>query len=218
VPGAIVWSSVSVGDAVRVLPDGSMDLMWDGHEIVIAGPDTHAHLFVGAPGSTMTGLRLAPGYAPRVLGVPADAFTDERVPLDAVWTAAQIRRATDFVASNASPARALEAIARQSCPPHDDDVALIEQVVALARDGHNSTSIADRVGLSTRQLQRRSTAAFGYGAKTLNRILRMQHALSLVRVGVRAADSAARAGYADQSHLARDVKELAGVPLGALVS
>jgi AraC-like DNA-binding protein len=166
----------------------------------------------------MTGLRFAPGYAPRVVGVPADAFTDKRVPLDAVWTPAQIRSATDFVASSASPGRALESIARRSCPPPDDDVALIEQVVALARDGHNSTSIADRVGLSTRQLQRRSTAAFGYGAKTLNRILRMQNALSLVRVGVRPADSAARAGYADQSHLSRDVKEMAGVPLGALVS
>jgi AraC-like DNA-binding protein len=213
-----VWSSVSVGDAVRVLPDGCMDLMWDGDEIVIAGPDTRAHLFAAAPGSKMTGLRLVPGYTPRVLGVPADAFTDERVPLDAVWTPAPARRATELVASSPSPARALEAIALQSCPPPDDDAALIEQVVALARDGHNSTSIADRIGLSTRQLQRRSTAAFGYGAKTLNRILRMQHALSLVRVGVPPADSAARAGYADQSHLARDVKEIAGVPLGALVN
>ena len=43
----------------------------------------------------------------------------------------------------------------------------------------------------------------------------MQHALvTRARVGVRPADSAARAGYADQSHLARDVKEMAGVPLG----
>jgi AraC-like DNA-binding protein len=196
VPGGIVWSSVSDGDDVRVLPDGCMDLMWDGHEIVVAGPDTHAHLFTAAPGSKMTGLRLPPGYAPRVLGAPADAFTDERIPLDAVWRPAQSHRATELVASSASRAYALEAIALQSCPPPDDDVALMEAVVALARDGHNSTSIASRIGLSTRQLQRRSTAAFGYGAKTLNRILRMQHALSLVRVGVRPADSAARAGYA----------------------
>jgi hypothetical protein len=37
-----------------------------------------------------------------------------------------------------------------------------------------------------------------------------------VRTGTRAADSAARSGYADQAHLARDVKDLAGVPLTAL--
>ncbi len=30
------------------------------------------------------------------------------------------------------------------------------------------------------------------------------------------ADVAIRAGYADQSHLARDVKDLAGIPLGEL--
>jgi AraC-like DNA-binding protein len=213
-----VWSSVSTGNDVRVLPDGCMDLLWDGHEILIAGPDTEAHLFTRPPGSQMTGLRFAPGYGPRVLGLPADEFTDQRVTLDAVWTTAQMRGATELVASAKDPAGALERLALQACPPPDADAALIEQVVALARGGHNSTSIADRVGLSTRQLQRRSTAAFGYGAKTLNRILRMQHALSLVRVGVRPADSAARAGYADQSHLSRDVKEMAGVPLGVLVS
>jgi AraC-like DNA-binding protein len=77
--------------------------------------------------------------------------------------------------------------------------------------------IADRIGLSTRQLQRRSTAAFGYGAKTLNRILRMQQALELVRRGVRPADSAARTGYADQSHLSRDVKGMAGVSITELM-
>ena len=86
----------------------------------------------------------------------------------------------------------------------------------LAKQGCGAAAIADRVGLSARQLQRRSTAAFGYGTKTLSRILRMQRALTLVRRGERAADSAAGAGYADQAHLARDVKELAGVTLGEL--
>ncbi|MEU2879071.1 hypothetical protein ABZ651_22840, partial [Streptomyces sp. NPDC007070] len=35
--------------------------------------------------------------------------------------------------------------------------------------------------------------------------------------GVPYAACAARAGYADQAHLARDVKELAGRPLGRLL-
>jgi len=218
VPGGVIWSSVSAGDEVRILPDGCMDFLWDGREIVIAGPDTHAHLFVGDAGSTMIGLRFAPGFAPRVLGIPAAEFTDQQVPLDAVWAPEQIRRATDFVAASESAALALETLALESCAPPDDDAALVEHVVALARAGHNSTAIADRIGLSTRQLQRRSTAAFGYGAKTLGRILRMQHALALVHRGIRPADSAARAGYADQSHLSRDVKEMAGVPLGQLVN
>ena len=74
-----------------------------------------------------------------------------------------------------------------------------------------------RVGLSSRQLQRRSTLAFGYGIKTLTRILRLQQALACIRGGTRAVDSAVRAGYADQSHLAREVKDLAGVTLTQLM-
>ena len=46
----------------------------------------------------------------------------------------------------------------------------------------------------------------------------MNRALDLVHAGATYADAAASAGYADQSHLARDVKALAGVPLGQLVS
>ena len=38
----------------RVLPDGCMDLLWDGHEIVVAGADTHAQLFDRPPGAVMT--------------------------------------------------------------------------------------------------------------------------------------------------------------------
>lgn len=217
VPGGFVWSSVSAGDEVRVLPDGCMDLLWDGHEVVIAGPDTHAHLFAGEAGSAMTGLRFAPGYGPRVLGLPADEFTNQRVPLEAVWAPARVRETTDLLAESSTLANTLESVAFRYCPHADEDAALIEGVVDLARAGHNSTTIADEVGLSTRQLQRRSRHAFGYGAKTLVRVLRMQRALSLVRRGVRPADSAARAGYADQPHLARDVKEMAGVPLGTLI-
>ena len=191
VPGAFAWSSVSTGAEVRVLPDGCMDLLWDGREIAIAGPDTHAELFRSEAGSRMTGLRFAPGYGPRVLGVPADEFTDQRVPLDAVWAPAQVRPLTELLAASPSAAATLEAIALRHCDDADEHAALVERIASLARAGCNSTAIADRVGLSTRQLQRRSTAAFGYGAKTLHRILRMQQALDSIRRGARAADSAA---------------------------
>ena len=216
-PGAFVWSSVATGDAVRVLPDGCMDLLWDGIEIVIAGPDTHAHLFERPAGSPMTGLRFAPGHAPRVLGVPADAFTNERVAARrGVVTGAR-------PCHHGSPRRVAGARRRprgrrarrvdRGATPTPRSSSTSRRSRARAATARRSRT---RVGLSTRQLQRRSAAAFGYGAKTLGRVLRMQHALALARRGVRAADAAARTGYADQSHLARDVKDMAGVPLGAL--
>ena len=39
----------------------------------------------------------------------------------------------------------------------------------------------------------------------------------MARSGVDFADAAARSGYADQAHLARDVKALAGVSLTQLI-
>ncbi|MEV4259204.1 helix-turn-helix domain-containing protein, partial [Spirillospora sp. NPDC049652] len=73
------------------------------------------------------------------------------------------------------------------------------------------------VGLGERQLRRRTLAAFGYGPKVLQRVLRFQQVLAAVRAGVPAAVAAADAGYADQAHMAHEVRDLAGVPLGTLM-
>ncbi len=67
-------------------------------------------------------------------------------------------------------------------------------------------------------MHRRSLAAFGYGPKTLARILRLGRALDLARAGVPYAETAIRTGYADQPHLAREVKQLTGMPLGELLA
>jgi AraC-like DNA-binding protein len=100
----------------------------------------------------------------------------------------------------------------------DVEQALVDEIVAGVRSGQRVAAIADTVGLSSRQLHRRCLDAFGYGAKTLARILRMVGALDLARAGVTFADIAARAGYFDQPHMARDVHELTGLRLGQLVA
>ena len=217
-PGAFAWTSTSDATAVRILPDGCMDLLWYDGRVFVAGPDTRAHLFAWPAGTTMTGLRFAPGFAPRVIGAPACEFTNDRVPLDAVWSASAARQAVDRVAASADPASALEALASQLSGATDSRAHLVEHVVDRVRKGEPVTAIASAVGLSSRQLHRRCLDAFGYGAKTLTRVLRMVNAIEIARAGIAFAETAARAGYADQAHLARDVKEFAGVPLGQLVS
>ena len=76
---------------------------------------------------------------------------------------------------------------------------------------------AELADMGERRLHRRCLDAFGYGPKTLARILRMNRALALARGGTPFATVAAQAGYADQAHLARDVKDMAGVPLSSLI-
>ena len=217
IPGAFVWHSVTGGEPVRVLPDGCMDFLWSADGITIAGPDTHAHVFTRRPGVSLTGLRFAPGFAPRVIGAPAHAFTNERVPLDAVWHASLVRQIEDELAASAEPGATLEKLALDTRGPGDAHEGLVDRIVDRLRAAMPVARIANEVGLSSRQLHRRCLDAFGYGPKTLARVLRMTEALEMARAGLSFADAAARAGYADQSHLSRDVRELAGIPLGQLV-
>ncbi|MCO4695361.1 helix-turn-helix domain-containing protein [Streptomyces sp. RO-S4] len=216
-PGAVVWTSTPSGDrgSGRVLPDGCMDLLWHDGRLLVAGPDTRAHL-VGEP-SAWAGVRFRPGTAPALLGVPAHELRDSRVDLADLWPTADVRRVTARVHAADGPARGLEeaalGLAAEAAPP---DPALARLVTALAA-GRPVAATADELGLGARQLHRRSLAAFGYGPKTLARILRLHRALALARAGVPFAETAARAGYADQPHLSREVRSLTGVPLRELV-
>ncbi|KES08533.1 AraC family transcriptional regulator [Streptomyces toyocaensis] len=216
--GAVVWTHTPSGNGQgRVLPDGCMDLLWHDGRLLVAGPDTRAHLTGGPPG-TWTGIRFHPGTAPALLGVPAHELRDRRVELAELWPAAVVRRVTARVNAADDPARGLEDVAlgraAETAPP---DPVLGRLVTALDA-GRPVAVAADELGVSARQVHRRSLAAFGYGPKTLARILRMRRALALARAGVPLAETAARAGYADQPHMARDVRDLAGAALGELLA
>jgi AraC-like DNA-binding protein len=209
-PHVVAWRSVSRGGSTLILPDGCLDLIWTEGEVYVAGPDTVAEPATPPPGSRSVALRFAAGTGATVVGIPADELTDRTVPLADLWPAAEVRR----IAESGDPAAALEAAARRRWRP---DAAMIE-LAARTGAGQPVDRIAYALGLSPRQLQRRTRAAFGYGPKVLARILRMQRALGLARRGEALARVSAEAGYADQAHLSREVKALAGVPMTVLLT
>lgn len=220
IPGAVVWwrrADDSPEPVTRVLPDGCMDLIWMDGDLVVAGPDTVAHVVDGAAREQpYTGIRLPPGLGPAVFGVPAVELRDRRVPLADLWDGTGTRELIERVGESEDPGRLLEEVAsRRLRDAHPDPVAAVV-ADGLGR-GAAVADLADRVGLSDRQLHRRSVAAFGYGPKTLGRVLRLGRALELARAGRGFADVAVETGYADQAHLAREVRSLAGVPLRILL-
>ncbi|WP_020670821.1 DUF6597 domain-containing transcriptional factor [Amycolatopsis nigrescens] len=220
IPGAVVWSWAATAAATRnrVLPDGCMDLLWHNGELLVAGPDTQAYVVSETEGAHYTGLRFAPGTAPAVLGVPAHELRNQRVPLAALWPERTVRPLAERVAAAPERENALEAVVAErlsAAPPPDP---LCGAVVTALRGGSTVADTARAAGLSERQLHRRSLAAFGYGPKTLAKVLRLGQALELARSGVGLATVAVTAGYADQSHLAHDIKVLTGVPLRALTT
>ncbi|MEV7446380.1 helix-turn-helix domain-containing protein [Streptomyces sp. NPDC091204] len=213
VPGAVLWRAR--GNGRTVLPDGCMDLLWADGRLLVAGPDTGPHPAAEVPGGAFAGIRLAPGTAPALLGVPAHALRDRRVELAELWPAREVRRLTGRVAAYGDPRAGLEALtahrAAEAAPPDP----LAAEVAARLRAGEAVAGIAAAVGLGERQLRRRALDAFGYGPRTLGRILRLRRALALADAGIPYAEVACAAGYADQAHLAREVRALAGTTLTA---
>lgn len=213
--GAKVWTlDVTAGTVHPVLPDGCMDLLWSGARLHVAGPDTHTAPATGTGGS-WAGIRFAPGTAPALLGVPAHELRDLRVPLAALWPGAAVRRLTERVAEAADPAAALEDIALDRAARSGPPDPAMRAVAARLEAGGSVAEAAGSAGLGPRQLHRRSLTAFGYGPKTLARILRLLRALALVRAGLPYAEAALAAGCADQAHLARDMRDLTGTTLTA---
>ena len=94
---------------------------------------------------------------------------------------------------------------------------LVAEVTRWLAAGTPVATVAAHVGLGTRQLHRLSLERFGYGPKTLASILRFQRALRLARTERSAAALALRAGYADQAHLIRETRRLAGTTFGSLI-
>jgi AraC-like DNA-binding protein len=98
------------------------------------------------------------------------------------------------------------------------------RVLATAKAGTPIAVMAGRLGIATRQPHRRCLPAFGYGPRRLARVMRFGRALKEIRSGraleeIRSgaplAQVAAACGYADQAHLSREVRALAGTtPMG----
>jgi AraC-like DNA-binding protein len=193
-------------DAI-VLPDGCLDVIVRDGRALIAGPDTGPFSVTLPPGEVVAGVRLQPGAGGAVVGVPADELRDLRPALEDLWGRAG-REAGERAGDD--PAALLAALRARLAAAAPDP-----RVLAAARRLYGAPAtpipaIAAAVGLGERQLRRRFAAAVGYGPKTYARVARFHRALVLVRAGDPPATAAFAAGYADQAHMTREMRALAG--------
>jgi AraC-like DNA-binding protein len=209
---AYLWASQDDNDD-PLLPDAAVELVWSGKGLFIRGADTRAHAIGSYPERTFVAIRFKPGAAADVLGLRGGELADARVGVSEVWGVPEMER--------------LESMLR-GCPSPEDAAAVLEEAVltrvrgrpdvavqgavAVLRHGRTPVGeLADRLGLSERQLRRKCLDALGYGPKMLDSILRFQRFRTLAarrRLGL--AQLAALAGYADQSHLTRECRRFAG--------
>jgi AraC-like DNA-binding protein len=202
------WVVDGPPESIRVLPDGCMDLIRMSGRVFVAGPDTGTH--VSARGrEAFVGLRFRPGTLPRLLGVPAAELRDNRVPLtDLGVTCSRDRSLIELTTALAS-----DEPAKETAPW---SLHQLRRITDSLGDGAAVADVAHHTGWSSRTLQRQCAAVYGYGPAMLRRILRLRRAVRLLDDGRSAGDAAAVAGYADQPHLHREVRELTGMPLAEL--
>ena len=207
--------------AAPLLPDAAVELVWSSTGLFVRGADTRPFSVSSFPERTFVVLTFRPGAAAGVLGLSGRELADARVGISELWGRPERDRLESLLAA-AKPREAMtileDAVEMRVREAPD---SAVEAVFPLLRSPRMRVSeLAERLGLSERQLHRRCVTALGYGPKTLDRILRFQRfrELSLARPQLGLARLAADAGYADQAHLTRESLRLGGATPLILVS
>jgi AraC-like DNA-binding protein len=191
-----------------VVPDACTDLVWAGGRLTVAGPDTRPRVVTLAPGSRLVGLRLRPGTAGAVLGLPASELLDSSPDAAEVLGRDLVAALLEDLAAGMDPHALLRRVVQLRAVRGPDQLVLAA-IVALGHPDARVGSVAAELGVSARQLHRRVRDAVGYGPKTLQRVLRFRRLQALPTAPL--IELALDAGYADQAHMTAEVTRLAGV-------
>ncbi|MEV0894157.1 DUF6597 domain-containing transcriptional factor [Promicromonospora sp. NPDC050262] len=211
---ACLWEhDAPPGHEQRIIPDGCVDLVRIDGELVIVGADTGPVVSGSgaAPTSRTSGIRLRPGAAGAVLGIPASEVRDQRVPLAEVWP--DVGPALADALDAADPAGRLDLLARTVLRRKAERDGLVAAAARrLGAPGSRISGVAQELGVSERHLHRRTVDAVGYGPKMLGRVARLRRLIALSGgAPASLAERAAAAGYASQAHMSDEVRRLTGL-------
>jgi len=203
---ACCWEQrVVAGRVQRVVPDGRADLLIhpSGATEVVGVADEVALAELPA-GTWIRGIRIRSEAVGAAFGIPASEFTNLTVAGEDLFGARSAHRLAD-------PAARHRWLASVEPAPRT--------AVALRLLGSCSVeATADQLGITIRQLRRVVGADAGLSPKRYQRVVRFQRFIAAAERGRRLAAAAAEAGYADQAHLGRDVRALAGTTPARLLA
>jgi AraC-like DNA-binding protein len=192
--------------------------------LTAVGTMTRPLLVPGTQRTTLVGVRLRPGRASLLFGVPADELTDLRVRLADLWgrAAAPERPASlarEWEPEPPSVRRSVAALAdlltcrfalAGAAPPEIDEAA---RRIAAARGNVRIAALGPALGVTRQHLARQFSRHVGVTPKTFARVVRLRYVLERVRAPA-CVDWSAIAlshGYCDQAHLVGEFKELTGL-------
>jgi AraC-like DNA-binding protein len=204
---------------VTVLPpDPATTVVWrmtraGESDVLVAGPRTKASYHVTKELPVCVRLRIRMGRVMTLLGTAADELVDRTVPLEDVIGPSDLPER--LVAYRDLPAEAAETL-RGFLVDHlpsrlPGRLDLVTNAVAELSDGMQPrvAETAAGLGVSERYLRRVFREDVGVSPKHFARIERVRSLIGQARRPW--ADTAAYAGYTDQSHLIADFRSLMGV-------
>lgn len=219
------------GPFQRVMPDGRAELIFnlgdpfesrDGDVArrqplaLLVGPNRRAMQIRPTGTVDLVGVRFRPEALAAWLRVGGGELLDRAYPLGEL-PAPLDRTLPEQLAETRDPASRLT-ILQQHLSRASTRIAFDRRIgaavdLALADGRARPAAIAAAVGMSYRQLSRLFQERLGFGPKPLVRLGRFQRVLRALEAPGRLplASVAARAGYFDQAHLARDFRLFAGV-------
>ncbi|MGH3393452.1 MAG: helix-turn-helix domain-containing protein [Streptosporangiaceae bacterium] len=220
---------------LQVVPYPAVTLFLDlGDGVLVdhaSGQEQRGSLAVGlAPGDVRgrgrhiecLQVRLSPVVAHAVLGAAAElaetvVTLDELWGRDAVRTQEQLRAARSWGERFAITEAAL-ARRQQAGRAADPEVAFAWGQLVASQGCLRVERLAAEVGWSRKRLWSRFRSQIGLTPKRAAQLVRFDHAAHDLASGRSAALVAAESGYADQSHLHRDVRTFAGVTPAAVAA
>lgn len=203
---------------VCVLPDGCIDLVYRGDADggrLFASALIERPVPIDAATAWFVGVRFRPAMARAILDIDPVASRDCAVPacaIDAALGALEQRLLSCASADEAFVVLQRAVDARLTQRDGASAPRRVQEAIGLLARGGEVHRVARAVGMSERGLHRELVRWSGLAPKVLARILRMQRCLAALRAGrMPLAPLALRLGYADQAHMTRELKALAGV-------
>lgn len=193
-----------------VMPDVCCDIVFAAGQLTFVGPTTRAHPTRFA-GHEVVLFSFDPIAARGLTAAPLLDFTDHVVQLADVAP-----HVVDQILIWIEAARAGLRSEPVGLAPSETDARLSIAARSL-RDGCTVGATASRIGLGERQFERVFEKELGVRPKVFARILRLRQAVQQIKGGRTLAAAALDAGYCDQSHFNRDVRDLTGLPPSALL-
>ncbi|MFQ6395427.1 helix-turn-helix domain-containing protein [Nocardia sp. KC 131] len=163
-------------------------------------------------------VRLSPVVAHAILGCPLAELSGKFVGLDDLWgrdatrLRERLRETQSWQERFVLVGTALSARLRDDRPA-DPEVAWAWHQIIVSRGRFRVEHLAGRLGWSRQRLWSRFSTQIGVTPKRAAMLVRFDHAMHQLVRGHSPAQVAADSGYADQSHLYRDVREFTGAAL-----